>query len=147
MTTFLIINGPNLDMLGTRAPEHYGSVTLHTLEGKMKNRAKELEVNVSFFQSNVEGELVGFINNNAETASGIIVNPAGLTQVGYSLLDACIDSRLPIVEVHLSNIYKREEWRSNSIFSRIADATVSGMKWVGYIAALEYLTYHKNLEV
>ena len=147
MTTFLIINGPNLDMLGTRDPEHYGSVTLHTLEAKMKNKAKALGVNVSFFQSNVEGELVGFINNNAETAAGIIVNRAGLTQVGYSLLDACIDSRLPIVEVHLSNIYKREEWRSNSIFSRIADSTVSGMKWVGYIAALEYLTYHKNLEV
>ena len=90
---------------------------------------------------------MGFINNNSKTSSGIIINPAGLTQVGYSLLDACIDSRLPIVEVHLSNIYGREEWRSNSIFSRVADSTVSGMKWVGYIAALEYLTYLKTMEV
>ncbi|MQF64974.1 3-dehydroquinate dehydratase [SAR202 cluster bacterium AC-409-J13_OGT_754m] len=147
MATFLIINGPNLDMLGTRAPEHYGSITLKTLEDKIKNRAKELGVDVSFCQSNIEGELVGFLNNNAETASGIIINPAGLTQVGYSLLDACIDSRKPVVEVHLSNIYKREEWRSNSIFSRIADSTVSGMKWVGYIAALEYLTSLNNMEV
>jgi 3-dehydroquinate dehydratase-2 len=147
MANFLIINGPNLEMLGTRAPEHYGSMTLKMLEETIMNKAKELGVNVSFCQSNIEGELVGFVNNNSKTSSGIIINPAGLTQVGYSLLDACIDSRLPIVEVHLSNIYGREEWRSHSIFSKVADSTVSGLKWLGYIAALEYLTSLNTMEV
>lgn len=147
MTTFLVINGPNLDTLGKRNPAQYGSVTLADLESRLEAQAKELEVGVLVYQSNFEGELVNFVNQMSSQANGIIVNPAGLTRVGYSLLDACIDSGLPIVEVHLSNIHRREEWRGDSIFSRVASATVCGMRWMGYIAALEFLTSLTKEEV
>ena len=140
MKTFLMINGPNLDTLGKRNPAQYGSVTLADLESRLEARAKELGVEVLAYQSNFEGELVNFVNQKSSQANGIIINPAGLTRVGYSLLDACIDSGMPMVEVHLSNIHRREEWRGDSIFSRVASSTVAGMRWMGYIAALEYLT-------
>ena len=140
MITLLIVNGPNLDRLGQRTPDIYGSVTLEQLGSKVDHKAKELEVNALSYQSNFEGELVNFINQNAPNAHGIIINPAGLTSVGYSLLDACIDSSLPFVEVHISNIYGREEWRARSIFSQSSNASVSGMQWIGYIAAIDYLT-------
>ncbi|MBM3925791.1 MAG: 3-dehydroquinate dehydratase [SAR202 cluster bacterium] len=147
MDTHLIINGPNLNTLGKRDPGQYGSMTLSQLESKIKERAKSLGVDVLFTQSSFEGELVNFIHLNAPKAKGIIINPAGLTRVGYSLLDACIDSGLPVVEVHLSNIHRREAWRADSIFSRVANATVSGLRWVGYLAALEYLVALNKKEV
>jgi len=139
MTTFLVINGPNLDVLGRRDHDQYGSLTLAEMESRLKSRAQEMGVGLLFSQSNFEGDLVNFINQKSSQAHGIIINPAGLTRVGYPLVDACIDSGLPIVEVHLSNIYRREEWRAESIFSRIANATICGMRWMGYVAALEYL--------
>ena len=139
MVTFLVVNGPNLDTLGARDPSTYGSMTLADLERRLRQRGQELGVELRFCQSNFEGELVNFINQNASSAQGIIINPAGLTLAGYSLLDSCIDSGLPVVEVHLSNIGAREEWRSRSIFSRAARATVAGMRWRGYLAALEFL--------
>jgi len=139
VATFLVINGPNLDKLGKRDAATYGSVTLGDLETRLNSRARELGAELLFCQSNFEGELVNFINQKASQAQGIIINPAGLTRVGYPLLDACIDSGLPMVEVHLSNIYSREEWRADSIFSRSARATVAGMHWMGYLAALDYL--------
>lgn len=140
MKTFLVINGPNLEALGTRDPAQYGSETLADLESLLTARAEVLGVRVLFCQSNFEGDLVGFVNKNGAQANGIIINPAGLTKVGYSILDACIDSGLPIVEVHLSNIQTREEWRHESIFSKVAVSTVMGMRWMGYTAALDYLT-------
>jgi len=146
MTTILVVNGPNLNNLGTRASEHYGTLPLSDIEDRLNIRAEELDCDLIFRQSNFEGELVNFINQKTSEAKGIIINPAGLTRVGYPLLDACIDSNLPFVEVHLSNIYRREEWRSDSIFSKIANATVSGMQWRGYMAALEYLASVINVE-
>ena len=140
MTTFLIVNGPNIEMLGKRDPSHYGTITLAEMEGRIRIHAEKLEVDVLCCQSNHEADLVNFINHNSPQSDGIIVNPAGFTLVGYPLLDACIDSSLPVVEVHLSNIHSREEWRAHSIFSRAVSATVGGMRWMGYIAALEYLT-------
>lgn len=139
MTTFLVINGPNLNMLGRRNPEHYGETTLSDIEDRLNERAAQLGVNLEFRQSDSEAELVGFINDNARRAAGIIINPAGFTTVGYPLLDACIDSGVPVVEVHLSNIYAREAWRSPSIFARAVSATIAGMRWMGYVAALDYL--------
>ncbi len=147
MTKFLVVNGPNLDMLGKRDPAHYGTTTLEELEGRMGKRAQELGVELVFCQSSFEGELVNFVNRSSPEADGIIINPAGLTRVGYSLLDACIDSRLPVAEVHLSNIQRREPWRADSIYSKVAEATVAGMRWFGYVAALEYLTAVVNKEV
>ena len=139
MTTFLVVNGPNLNMLGRRSPEHYGATTLADIEERLSRRAAQLAVDLEFHQSDSEADLVRFINGNASTADGIIVNPAGLTTVGYPLLDACIDAGIPVVEVHLSNIYARESWRSPSIFARAVAATIAGMRWMGYIAALDYL--------
>ena len=147
MATFLVINGPNLDRLGKRDVATYGSMTLEDLETRLNSRAKELGVQLLSCQSNFEGELVNFTNQKGPQAQGIIINPAGLTRVGYSLLDACIDSGLPMVEVHLSNIYSREEWRADSIFSKLARATVAGMRWMGYLAALDYLTALVRVEV
>ena len=147
MTTILIVNGPNLDMLGKRDPHHYGTTTLKELEARLLERASVLDVELNFVQSNTEGELVTFINKSSSDANGIIINPAGLTTVGFSLLDACIDSHLPVVEVHLSNIHKRESWRADSIFSRVVDATITGMRWMGYVAALEYLAARIKKEI
>lgn len=139
MTSFLVVNGPNLNMLGRRSPEHYGDTTLADIEERLNERATRLDVNLEFCQSNSEADLVDFINDNAPNAAGIIINPAGFTTIGYPLLDACIDSGIPVVEVHLSNIYARESWRSPSIFARAVSATIAGMRWMGYLAALEYL--------
>ena len=139
MTTFLVVNGPNLNMLGRRNPEHYGETTLAEIEERLNRRAADLDAELLFRQANSEAALVDFINENAQHADGIIINPAGFTTIGYPLLDACIDSRIPVVEVHLSNIYARESWRSPSIFARAVTATIAGMRWMGYIAALEYL--------
>lgn len=147
MTMILIVNGPNLDMLGKRDPNHYGTTTLKELEDRLLERADELDIELDCFQSNIEGELVTFINKSCSNANGIIINPAGLTKVGFSLLDACIDSHLPVVEVHLSNIQKREPWRSDSIFSRVVDATLTGMRWMGYVAALDFLAARIKKEV
>ncbi len=139
MTTLLVVNGPNLNMLGRRDPEHYGTTTLADIEERLNIRASQLGVDLEFCQSDSQADLVGFINNNAARADGIIINPAGFTTIGYPLLDACIDSGVPVVEVHLSNIYARETWRSPSIFARAVSATIAGMRWMGYLAALEYL--------
>ena len=139
MTTFLVVNGPNLNMLGRRDPEHYGTTTLADIEERLNIRASQLGVDLEFCQSDSQAELVGFINYNAHRADGIIINPAGFTTIGYPLLDACIDSGVPVVEVHLSNIYARETWRSPSIFARAVAATIAGMRWMGYLAALEFL--------
>lgn len=147
MTTYLVVNGPNLNMLGRRSPEHYGETTLADIEQRLNERASQLVVDLLFCQSDSEADLVGFINSNAAHADGIIINPAGLTTVGYPLLDACIDSGVPVVEVHLSNIYARESWRSPSIFARAVAATIAGLRWMGYVAALNYLYSLTHKEV
>ncbi len=139
MTTFLVVNGPNLNMLGRRNPQHYGDTTLANIEERMNRRSAQLGVDLEFCQSSSEAVLVDFINDNAHRAAGIIINPAGFTTIGYPLLDACIDAGVPVVEVHLSNIYGREAWRSPSIFAHAVAATVAGMRWMGYISALDYL--------
>ncbi len=139
MKKYLVINGPNINMLGKRETSLYGTETLIDIENKVKSSASILDVEVSFYQSNFEGSLVEFIQENSSNANGIIINPAGLTVNGYALLDACLDSNLPIVEVHLSNIGAREEWRQASLFSSIAKGVISGFKSKGYVVALEFL--------
>jgi 3-dehydroquinate dehydratase-2 len=139
MTSLLIINGPNINMLGKRDPSQYGELTLGDLETLICNHAKQLNITSRCFQSNHEGSLIEFLQQHSEEASGIILNPAGLTLNGYGLLDACIDSKLPMVEVHLSNIGRREEWRKASLFTKISCAYIAGLQHMGYIYALEYL--------
>ena len=135
----LVIHGPNLNMLGKREKSIYGAKTLQEIDALLKKEAKALSVDVITFQSNHEGALVDFIQEQAESARGIIINPGALTHYGFSLLDALVDSKLPVIEVHLSNIYRREEWRAESIIAPIAEGQISGLGWRGYVAALQML--------
>jgi 3-dehydroquinate dehydratase-2 len=135
----LVIHGPNLNMLGKREKSIYGEETFKEIDALLKKEAKALGVDVATFQSNHEGALIDFIQEQAESARGIIINPGALTHYGFSLLDALVDAKLPVIEVHLSNIYRREEWRAESIIAPIAEGQISGLGWRGYVAALQVL--------
>ncbi len=135
----LLIHGPNLNMLGQRDAAHYGSQTLAEINRLVQQKAGEMGVEIAIFQSNSEGALVDFIQAQSPQAAGIIINPGALTHYGLSLRDALEDCRLPVIEVHLSNIYAREEWRARSVVAPIARGQISGLGWSGYIAALEFL--------
>jgi 3-dehydroquinate dehydratase-2 len=135
----LVVNGPNLNMLGKRNKAYYGDKTLLQIDTLLKKEGKSLGADIVSFQSNSEGELIDFIQKNSAQAAGIIINPGALTHYGLSLRDALVDSRLPVVEVHLSNIYAREEWRAKSVIAPIARGQISGFGWRGYIAALQIL--------
>ena len=135
----LIIHGPNLNMLGKREKSIYGEKTLQQIDALLKKEARALGVDVVTFQSNHEGALVDFVQEQAGSARGIIINPGALTHYGFSLLDALVDSRLPVIEVHLSNIHQRGEWRANSIIAPVAQGQISGLGWRGYVAALQIL--------
>ena len=136
---FLVLNGPNLNMLGKREASYYGVMTLESIQEEIKTKARELDVDVEFFQSNHEGALVDYIQAHSSGASGIIINAGALTHYGISLRDALADSRLPFVEVHLSNIHAREEFRHRSMIAAIAAGQIAGLGWRGYLFALEYL--------
>lgn len=135
----LVLQGPNLNMLGKREAGHYGTLTLDEIHRKMSDRAVSLSCDLEFYQSNHEGDLVDKIQSERDNIDGIILNPAGLTGVGYSLRDAIEDSGVPTVEVHLSNIHAREAFRSNSVISAVATGQIVGLRWRGYLAALEVL--------
>ena len=142
MDRILIINGPNLNNLGKRDAGHYGSITLADIEERVAARAEELGVEVAFFQSNHEGAIVDWIQAETDNAGGIIINAGALTQVGYSILDAVLDSKLPVVEVHISNIHAREEFRRDSVIAPYAMGQIAGLGWRGYVFALESLVAH-----
>jgi len=135
----LIVHGPNLNLLGERKKEIYGDKTLEEINSLLQQQAKELGVEIITFQSNSEGSLIDFIQAEASMAEGIIINPGALTHYGLSLRDALGDTDLPIIEVHLSNIYSREEFRQRSVIAPIAKGQISGLGWKGYIAALRTL--------
>jgi 3-dehydroquinate dehydratase-2 len=135
----LVIHGPNLNMLGKRDNSIYGEKTLDEIDALLKKEAQALNVDVVTFQSNHEGVLIDFIQEQTVSAHGIIINPGALTHYGFSLLDALIDSKLPVIEVHLSDIYHREEWRAKSVIAPIAEERIIGLGWRGYITALQVL--------
>ena len=135
----LLINGPNLNMLGTRQPEIYGSLTLQDIVDRVTARAKELGAEIVPLQSNHEGAIVDFIQQNAPAADGIIINAGALTHYGLSLRDAFESVQKPFVEVHISNVHAREEFRHHSVLADIAVAQVAGLGWRGYIEALDAL--------
>ncbi len=135
----LVINGPNLNMLGRRDKSLYGEKTLPEIDTLLKEQGQALHVEVVTYQSNHEGALIDFVQQQTDTAHGIIVNAGALTHCGLSLRDALADSGLPVVEVHLSNIYRREEWRSKSVIAPIAQGQICGLGWDGYSAALKGL--------
>ncbi len=139
MASFLILNGPNINMLGRRDQSQYGSKTLEEVNQEIGWVANELGVEVIFYQSNVEGELINCIQEHWGKIQGIVLNAGALTHYGLSLKDALIDSRLPVVEVHLSNPSAREEWRRTSVISDIARGQIAGFGWRSYTSALKVL--------
>ena len=138
----LVINGPNLNNLGRRDARHYGTVTLATIEEALESRAAELGVDLSMFQSNHEGAIVDFIQGASGAADGVIINAGALTHYGLSMRDALTDAGLPIVEVHISNIHARDEYRRHSVVADIAVGQIAGFGWRGYLYALDFLASH-----
>ena len=142
----LCLNGPNLNILDRRDPELYRGISLKSIEQALQKRASELSVELWLYQSNHEGNLIDRIQEEGPSAHGIIINPAALTHYGLSLRDALIDSELPVVEVHLSNIARREQWRARSVVASVAVGQITGLGWRGYLYALDYLVGHINKE-
>ena len=142
----LVVNGPNLNMLGSRDSAYYGVKTLAEIEESVCGRAQELGVDVDFFQSNHEGAIIDYLQESGAGAAAVIMNAGGLTHYGLSLRDALVDSRLPIVEIHLSNIYAREEFRRHSVIAPIAVGQIAGLGWQSYIYALEFLAIRLRQE-
>lgn len=136
----LLINGPNLNLLGARQPDVYGTTTLKDIEERVVRRAGELGVEVTPFQSNTEGDIVEFIQREGPSADGVIINAGALTHYSIALRDALQALQKPFLEVHISNIYAREEFRHHSVLADIAVGQISGLGWRGYIAALDALT-------
>ena len=135
----LVLHGPNLNLLGRREPHIYGSMTLADINAQLAAVAGELGIEIETFQSNHEGFLVDKLQENIDTVQGALINPAGFTQFGVSLHDAIKAMPFPVIEVHISNIASREPWRDHSIISSAAKATVQGLGWRSYIAALRTL--------
>ena len=133
----LVINGPNLNLLGTREKEKYGSVSLVDIQKKCEIYSKKIDVDVEFKQSNVEGEIVNFIQDAREKYDGIIINAGGYTHTSVAILDALLAIKKPTIELHITNIYKREDFRHKSLISKAADAIICGLGINGYIFALD----------
>jgi 3-dehydroquinate dehydratase-2 len=135
----LLIHGPNLNMLGRREPGIYGSTTLPQIDAAVRERAEAAGATLLALQSNHEGALVDFLQAEGWDAAGIIINPGALTHYGLSLRDALASLSAPIVEVHLSNVYKREAFRHTSVVAPVATGQIAGLGWRGYLLALEWL--------
>ena len=140
----IIINGPNLNLLGEREQSEYGSITFENLKENCKKKSDELGMEVNFVQSNVEGELVNIIQDSRKKFDGIIINAAAFTHTSIAIRDALNIFKKPIIEVHISNIYKREEFRQKSLISDIVTGGIFGLGADGYILAI--ISMHKLLK-
>ena len=138
MPRILVINGPNLNLLGNRETDHYGTISLEQINKDMTELAEQLGLEVTFFQSNSEGTLIDYIHKEAPKADGLIINPGALTHYSYSLRDAITAVDIPSIEVHLSNIHAREEFRSKSVIAPAVDGQIAGLGSYGYALALSF---------
>ena len=135
----MVLNGPNLNLLGVREPHIYGTTTLAQINERLVALAGELQVELEIFQSNHEGALIDFLHDHIDAAQGALVNPAGLTQHGVPLHDAIKAMPFPVLEIHMSNIAAREAWRAHSIISPAVKATIQGLGWRSYTMGLRAL--------
>jgi 3-dehydroquinate dehydratase-2 len=135
--TIYVLNGPNINMLGTREPEKYGRATLADVEKLCRATAKRFALDVVFRQSNTEGELINWIQEaHAKKAAGLLINPAGYTTTSISIMDALLAIKLPVIEIHITNIHQRESFRHDSYVSKAAKAVVCGFGIDGYALAI-----------
>ena len=137
----LVINGPNLNLLGSRDPDIYGNQTYASLESQLAAYGKEHGVNLDCLQTNHEGELIDFLHNAISEYDGIILNPAAYTHYSYAIRDAIEAIRLPVIEVHISNIYKREAFRHQSVTAPACIGQITGLGLKGYFLAIDYFLH------
>lgn len=142
--SILIINGPNLNILGQRQPEIYGITTLAEIETATRDYGERLGITLEFFQSNSEGAIIDYVQQPHDGATGLVINPGGLTHTSVSLRDCLASLDLPVVEVHLSNIYAREEFRHQSLLAPVVSGQITGLGWYGYLLAVDYLVTQAN---
>ena len=132
----IVINGPNLNLLGEREQSQYGSVTYDELKNNCLKYSKTLEINIEFIQSNIEGEIVTIIQEAKKKYDGLIINAAGFTHTSVAIRDALVIFKKPSIELHISNIYKREEFRHKSMISDVVTGIICGLGANGYILAI-----------
>lgn len=135
----LIINGPNLNMLGIREPEKYGNETLADINGKIKSYCDENDISVEFYQSNIEGEIINKIHSARGNFDGIIINAGAFTHYSYAIRDAIPIAEMPVVEVHLTNVHAREEFRHNSVIAPVCKGQICGFGSNSYLVAIRSL--------
>ena len=136
--SILVINGPNLNMLGTREPNLYGSMTLDKISKKIIDYAQERNIVVKFFHSNIEGEIVDQIQKSVKHFDGIVINAGAYSHTSIAIMDAIAGIDVPVVEVHISNIFRREDFRHRSFIAPVCVGTIAGLGYLSYILALEY---------
>jgi len=139
MKKILLIHGPNLNLLGKRNKKHYGDLTLKNIEDLVIEEATKSGIETETFQSNHEGKLIDWIQEHSESADGVVINPGALTHYSYALHDALVDTGLPCVEVHLSDVENREAWRRISVTAPACIAQISGKKELGYVEGFNLL--------
>ena len=142
MNKIIILNGPNLNLLGEREKNQYGSFTLNDIEENCKKFANKNNISLSLFQTNIEGELVDKIQNARNDQQGLVINAGGYTHTSVAIHDALKILKIPIIELHISNIYNREEFRHKSLISKLAKGMICGFGADGYIMALKAMNKH-----
>ncbi|MDD5066714.1 MAG: type II 3-dehydroquinate dehydratase [bacterium] len=142
----LIVNGPNLNLLGVREPDKYGTRSLEEIEQELRTRVKGKDIELLFFQSNTEGEIIDFLQKNYKNSAYLMINPGAFTHTSIALRDAILGLKLPTIEVHLTNIHAREEFRKRSYISDVSVGVITGFGWYSYIMALDYIIKNSGKE-